>query len=67
MLSNVSVIVLLNEDNNVIELPEKLINNVVITKIPIIVKSKYCTYKNDIDKECNLDEVIVLLMEMKKF
>ena len=55
ILSNVSVIVLLNEDNNVIELPEKLINNVIITKIPIIVKSKYCTYKNDIDKECSLD------------
>ena len=42
-------------DNHIIQLPEKEIHNVVITRIPIVVKSKYCTYKKNIDSECHLD------------
>ena len=42
-------------DGHEIKLPNKEIKNVNITKIPIIVKSKYCTYKKDIYSECQLD------------
>ena len=42
-------------DGHEIKLPNKEIKNVNITKIPIIVKSKYCTYKKDIYSECRLD------------
>jgi len=55
ILSNISVRILINDDNQIIELPEKIINNVIITKIPIIVKSKYCTSKTDFKSECHLD------------
>jgi DNA-directed RNA polymerase II subunit RPB2 len=54
IMGTVSVIITI-KDNDIIELPEKEINNVMITKIPIIVKSKYCTYKHDFDSECHLD------------
>ena len=50
----VSVLITIR-DNQDIKLPEKEIHNVNITKIPIIVKSKYCTYKKDILSECHLD------------
>ena len=33
----------------------KKIKNILLCKIPIIVKSKYCVYKDDIFKECRYD------------
>ena len=55
ILSNISILITINQDNEIIQLPEKIINNVIITKIPIVVQSKYCTTKNDINSECYLD------------
>ena len=53
----VSVIIKIEvlQNEQIIYLPVKTINNVILAKIPIIVKSKYCTYKNDIQNECHLD------------
>ena len=40
-------------DNNIeIKLPVREINNVILTKIPVIVKSKYCSISKD---ECIYD------------
>ena len=55
VLVSVVIKIKLFQDNQVIELPIKTIDNVVLAKIPIIVKSKYCTYKRDINNECSLD------------
>ena len=33
----------------------KQINNILLGKIPIIVKSKYCVYKNNFQSECKYD------------
>jgi len=39
-----------NDNVNIYE-----INNIILCKIPIIVKSKYCVYKEDIHSECKYD------------
>tara|TARA_B100000575_G_C23139512_1_gene662796 strand:- start:1561 stop:4968 length:3408 start_codon:yes stop_codon:yes gene_type:complete len=52
----VSVLLVIYDNEQEINLPEKEIHNVIITKIPIIVKSKYCTYKKNIQSECYLDQ-----------
>lgn len=38
-----------------INMPHKIIEDIILTKIPVIVKSKYCNYKSDILKECIFD------------
>ena len=50
---DISVIVTIYEDNDQkIELPEKYIKDIVLSKIPLIVKSKYCiTSKTHIPNE----------------
>jgi len=53
--STITVLITINDGNKIQILPEKEINNVIITKIPIIVKSKYCTSKYDYKSECYLD------------
>ena len=55
LLSTVVITLEIRENNEIIQLPQKEIPNVIITKIPIIVKSKYCTSKNGIGSECHLD------------
>tara|TARA_Y100001958_G_C21244817_1_gene574156 strand:- start:1690 stop:5142 length:3453 start_codon:yes stop_codon:yes gene_type:complete len=55
---DISVIVTIFEDNDQkIELPEKYIKDIVLSKIPLIVKSKYCvTSKTHIpNEECIYD------------
>jgi DNA-directed RNA polymerase II subunit RPB2 len=57
LLVNIDLIVKIKikENNEITNLPNKNIKNVLFTKIPIIVKSKYCTYKSDIPSECQYD------------
>ena len=43
------------KDNITINLPVKKIENVILTKIPVIVKSKYCNYKKEINEGCKYD------------
>ena len=38
-----------------IELPDKIIPNIILGKIPLVVQSKYCVYKNNIYSECEFD------------
>ena len=40
---DIIVIIEIIENNNVIILPDKKLDNILIGKIPIMVKSKYCT------------------------
>jgi len=42
------------EDVN-IQLPVRYIKNVVLTKLPVVIKSKYCNYRKDISQECKFD------------
>ena len=43
------------ENDITIDLPIRKIDNVLLCKIPIIVRSKYCVYKEDIFSECKYD------------
>ena len=43
------------KDNIEVKLPVREINNVILTKIPVIVKSKYCNYRREIGSECKFD------------
>ena len=43
------------DNNTIVELPSKTIKNVLLGKIPLIVKSKYCVSKNDLFSECKFD------------
>ena len=43
------------KDNIIIKLPIQEIKNIILTKIPVIVKSKYCNYKKEITSECKYD------------
>ena len=45
----------IKDENEIIILPIKKIKNILFGKIPLIVKSKYCVYKNDIFSECKYD------------
>ena len=55
VLVNVEISIVIMKDNNYENLPVKIIENIILAKIPIVVKSKYCTYKKDISNECSLD------------
>jgi len=48
------VYTILDNDIKVLS-PVKVIKNILLCKIPIIVKSKYCVYKDDISSECKFD------------
>ena len=39
-----------------INMATKIIKDILLTKIPVIVKSKYCNYKSEINKECLFDQ-----------
>ena len=46
----------INENGTTIELNEKIIPNIIIGKIPIMVRSKYCILgQKGLDKECKYD------------
>ena len=53
----ISVSVKYTQIENDIEiiLPSKTIDNILLCKIPIIVKSEHCVYKSDIYSECKFD------------
>ena len=50
---DISILVTIYEENDSkIELPEKYIKDIVLSKIPLIVRSKYCvTSKTNIENE----------------
>ena len=54
---DISIIVTIYDKDSKIELPEKYIKDIILSKIPLIVKSKYCIMnKINIDKdECRYD------------
>ena len=55
LLLDFNIQISIYEGNDIIILPSKYINNVLLGKIPIIVKSKHCVYNNDIFSECKYD------------
>ena len=55
IMINIIVSIEINQENDKIILPDKIINNILLAKIPIIVKSKYCTYMKNIASECRHD------------
>ena len=55
VIVDIGIIYNLNENNVKITTPTKNIDNILLCKIPIIVKSKYCVYKDDIHSECKYD------------
>ena len=52
---NIGVIMSIYQGDIVIQKSEKIIKRVILGNFPIIVKSKYCVYKNDILSECKYD------------
>ena len=55
VIIDIGVNYLLLENDIKIISPIKYIKNILLCKIPIIVKSKYCVYKDDIFSECRYD------------
>ena len=55
VIIDIGVNYLLLENDIKIKSPTKYIKNILLCKIPIIVKSKYCVYKDDIFSECRYD------------
>jgi len=55
VIVKVSVKVVTNEHNLCINHPIKYIENVLLGKIPIILKSDYCITRNDSSEECKYD------------
>ena len=55
ILIDINVQIMINQNDTIVSLPERIIQNILLGKIPIIVKSKYCVYKNDIFSECKYD------------
>ena len=55
VIIDLSVIYTIIENDIKIVSPVKYIKNVLFCKIPIVVKSKYCVYKDDIFSECKYD------------
>ena len=45
----------IKENESIITMPSKLLTDILLCKIPIIVKSKYCVYKDNILSECKYD------------
>ena len=55
ILTNISIKIVVNSDNITMNYPIKYINNVLLGKIPIVVKSNYCITKRMCDNECKYD------------
>ena len=55
VIVDIGIIYNLNENDIKITTPVKNIENILLCKIPIITKSKYCVYKDDIHSECKYD------------
>ena len=55
ILVDINVQITILQKDVLVKLSKKIIPNVLLGKIPIIVKSKYCVYKNDIYSECKYD------------
>ena len=49
-----TISVVLKDNDSLITLPDNIIKNVLLGKIPLMVQSKYCTYKEDSDM-CKYD------------
>ena len=47
VLINLEIKISIYQDDNIIILPNKQIHGIVLGKIPIIVRSKYCVWKSD--------------------
>ena len=45
----------LNDNDILVTLPNKILKDILLCKIPIVVKSKYCVYKDNLDSECKYD------------
>lgn len=52
---DISVSIKIDLDGQDVNLPTKVIKDVILTKIPVVVKSKYCNYIDDISSECSFD------------
>lgn len=52
---DISIVYSISEGDSVVVMPEKIIKDILLCKIPIVVKSKYCVYKEDINQECKYD------------
>ena len=52
---DISVHIKIELDGEDINLPVKIIKDIILTKIPVVVKSKYCNYTDDICSECSFD------------
>ena len=52
---DLSIKIRINDNNEIINLPPRLIKDIVLTKIPVVVKSNYCNYFKDINSECSFD------------
>jgi DNA-directed RNA polymerase II subunit RPB2 len=55
VIISVRISISILNDDIVVNIPDKIIPNVILGKIPILVKSKYCVSKNDIFSECKYD------------
>jgi len=55
VMVDISVNISLRESDGEINLPTKSLKDVILTRIPVIVKSKYCNYRHDIKSECQFD------------
>ena len=55
ILIDLIITIEINDNDNKIILPDKIINNILLAKVPLIIKSKYCNYKKDINSECRYD------------
>ena len=55
IMLNISINIIINDDNLDIRLPSKIISNILLGKIPIIVRSKYCITARKHVSECKYD------------
>ena len=55
VIMDLKVTTFIKDNETIIELPPKVINNVLLGKIPIVVKSNYCVSKNNPTDECRFD------------
>ena len=55
VILDLSINIRVNIDNEIINLPSKIIKDIILTKIPVVVKSNYCNYYKDIVSECSFD------------
>ena len=55
VLIDLEIKISIYQDDDIVILPNKQIKGVVLGKIPIIVRSKYCVWKSDILSECKFD------------